>query len=601
MSNPAVVPPTPKLNEMPEWDLSDLYPGQDSAELTADLDRALADSNAFAAAYQGKVAGLSGAEFGAAIAAFEGIGEILGRLMSYAQLVHAGNVSDPERGRFFQGVHEKVTDISTRTLFFTLEINRLEAAALEAKLSDPTAARYRPWLRDVRAFREHELSDDLEKLLREKEVTGRAAWVRLFDQTLAGFRFAVDGVNLTLTETLHRLSDPIRAKRQAAGQAIGRVLGENQPLLGLITNVLAKDKSIEDDWRRYPHSLAARNLSNHVEDEVVEALVSAVSSSYADLAHRYYALKAKWLKLDRLEYWDRNAPLPGDDDRTYSWPEAVEIVQGAYRAFSPELAAVGQRFFDHAWIDVPARPGKASGAFAHPTVPSAHPYLLLNFLGKARDVATLAHELGHGVHQVLAAGQGPLMADTPLTLAETASVFGEMLTFQALLKAESNPNRRRILLAGKVEDMLNTVVRQIAFHQFEKAVHAERRAGELSAERLGDIWMDVQTRSLGPSLHFSEEYRSFWAYIPHFVHSPFYVYAYAFGDCLVNSLYGVYESGAEGFEAKYLDLLRAGGTLRHKELLAPFGLNAADPAFWKKGVDVLSGFITRLEEFQQID
>jgi oligoendopeptidase F len=392
------------------------------------------------------------------------------------------------------------------------------------------------------------------------------------------------------------MTDRDGAIRRKAAKAIGTVFARNRRLFAHITNTLAKDKEIEDKWRGFARPVSSRNLANFVEDEVVDALVAAVKASYADLSHRYYRQKAKWFGRDQLDYWDRNAPLPDADDREIAWPEATAIVLDSYAAFSPELARIGRRFFDNRWIDAPPRAGKAPGAFAHPTVPSAHPYLLLNYHGKTRDVMTLAHELGHGVHQVLAGPRGQLMSDTPLTLAETASVFGEMLTFQSLLARESDPKRRRVLLAGKVEDMLNTVVRQIAFHEFERKLHDERRAGELSADRIGEIWLDIQTESLGPALRFDDEYRVFWCYIPHFVHTPFYVYAYAFGDCLVNSLYAVYQGAQQGFAEKYLDMLAAGGTRRHKELLAPFGLDASDPAFWSKGLGVITGFIDELEQ-----
>jgi oligoendopeptidase F len=515
--------------------------------------------------------------------------------MSYAELMRAGNVADPEIARFFQTMHERVTLVSSELLFFTLEINRLEDSDLDAKASDPALARYRPWLRDVRAQRPHQLSDDLEKLLLEKSVAGRAAWTRLFDDTIAELRFACRGQDLTEPEAMHLLSDPDGAVRREAALSIGDVLGRNARLFALITNTLAKDKAVEDRWRHFARPISARNLSNFVEDEVVDALVAAVRASYPTLSHRYYRLKARWFGVDQLAFWDRNAPLPGDDDRAVPWAEAQSTVLAAYRAFSPEMAAVGERFFASRWIDAAVRPGKSPGAFAHPTVPGAHPYLLLNYQGRTRDVMTLAHELGHGVHQVLAAGQGQLMADTPLTLAETASVFGEMLTFRALLGAESDPARRRIMLAGKVEDMLNTVVRQIAFVTFETRVHDERREAELTAERICEIWLEVQRESLGSALRLDDAYRHYWAYIPHFIHSPFYVYAYAFGDCLVNSLYAAYEDAHHGFVERYLTLLRAGGTLRHKELLAPFALNAADPAFWSKGLGVIAGFVDELE------
>ena len=377
---------------------------------------------------------------------------------------------------------------------------------------------------------------------------------------------------------------------------MSRGLARNMRVLTLITNTLAKDKEIEDQWRRYPSPVSYRNLSNQVEDKVVEALVEAVKANYKNLAHRYYRLKAKWFGVRKLNTWDRNAPLPEDSNRRYSWDQAKEVVLSAYGGFAPEMAAIAGRFFAQRWIDAPPMPGKDSGAFCHPTVPSVHPYGMMNFHGKARDVMTLAHELGHGVHQVLAAPRGALMSDTPLTLAETASVFGEMLTFRAMLEGEKSAKRRRILLAGKVEDMMNTVIRQVAFHQFEECVHAERPKGELGAERLGDIWMEVQRESLGPAFRFDDDYRHFWAYIPHFLHAPFYVYAYAFGDCLVNSLYDVFQQGHPGFQAKYFDMLKAGGTLGHRELLAPFGLDASDPAFWQRGLGVISGFIDELEE-----
>ncbi len=584
------------LGDLPEWDLGDLYPGPDSPELAADLERAAADAGAFAERYGGNVAALDGAALGEAVAAYEAPQETPGRIMSSAHLVYAGAMDDPETGRFFQTTQERVNDLTAKLLFFTLEINRLPDAALEAALaSSPALARYAPWLRDVRVFRPHQLSDDLERLLHEKDVAGRGAWVRLFDETVAALRFEVGGEMLTSAEVLNLLSDKDGEVRRRAAKSLSRTLGENARLFALITNTLAKDKAIEDRWRHYPAPEAARHLSNHVDPEVVDALTSAVVEAYPRLSHRYYALKAGWFDKDALDYWDRNAPLPEDDDRLVPWEEARRIVLDAYHAFSPEMAEIGRRFFERPWIDAPVRPGKAPGAFAHPTTPSVHPYLLLNYMGKARDVMTLAHELGHGVHQVLAAGQGALMAETPLTLAETASVFGEQLAFRAMLEAERDATRRRVMLAGKVEDMINTVVRQVAFYGFERRVHEERGGGELTPERLGEVWLEVQRESLGAAIRFDDDYRYYWCYIPHFVHSPFYVYAYAFGDCLVNSLYAVYQGGAEGFEAKYLDMLRAGGTLRHPELLAPFGLDASDPGFWSRGLDVISGLIDELE------
>ena len=583
----AVAPPT--------WTLNDLYAAPDSPALHADLARAGADAKAFAAAHAGKLATLSGDALAEAITAYERIEEILGRVMSYAQLLFAADSADAVIGRFMQSMQERVTAISSDLIFFTLELNRIDDAALEQKLGTPALAAWRSWLRDLRVFRPHQLDDALEKLLHEKEVTGASAWSRLFDETVAGMRVAVAGEELTVSAALNKLSDRDRAVREAAGRAIGAAFGERIKLFSLVTNTLAKDKEIIDGWRHYPRPESYRNRANMVEDEVVDALVAAVVADFPRLSHRYYLLKAKWLGLPRLQHWDRNAPLPQDDDREISWTDAKTRVLTSYGQFSRTLSDIAGRFFERNWIDAALRPGKAGGAFAHPTVPSVHPYVLMNYHGRTRDVMTLAHELGHGVHQTLAAGQGYLRSGTPLTLAETASVFGEMLTFRALLDAERDPARRRIMLAGKVEDMLNTVVRQVAFYRFEQKLHAERREGELVPDRIGELWLDVQTESLGPAFTFTPEYRVFWSYIPHFIHSPFYVYAYAFGDCLVNALYAVYQSGHEGFEAKYLAMLRAGGTLRHRELLAPFGLDASDPAFWKQGLDVIAGFIDELE------
>jgi oligoendopeptidase F len=583
-------------DDLPKWDLSDLYLAPDSETVTADFAAAESAAVAFEAAVAGTLVGMSGGELAAAIREYERIEEILGRLSSYAQLLFAGNSTDAAIGKFYQTVTERVTTISSHLLFFTLELNRLDDGVLRTKLADPALTRWCPWLRDLRIFRPHQLSDELEKLLHEKDVTGHAAWSRLFDETVAGMRIRVGDEELTVSAALNKLSDRDRAVRAGAGKAISEAFGQNIKAFALITNTLIKDKEIIDTWRHYPRPASYRNRANMVEDDVVDALVAAVAEDFPRLAHRYYMMKAKWMGLAKLQHWDRNAPLPDDDDRVIGWDAAREQVLSAYRAFSPELAAIGRQFFDAPWIDARLSPGKAPGAFAHPTVPSVHPYLLLNYHARTRDVMTLAHELGHGVHQILAGAQGYLMASTPLTLAETASVFGEMLTFRRLLDAESDSRRRRIMLASKVEDMLNTVVRQVAFYLFEMRLHDERRSGgEVTAERIGEIWRGVQVESLGPAFEFTPEYDVFWAYIPHFIHTPFYVYAYAFGDCLVNALYSVFQSGHPGFQAKYLDMLRAGGTKWHKELLAPFGLDATDPGFWRKGLDVVGEFIDELE------
>ena len=584
------------LGPLPEWDLVDLYPGRESPELRRDLAAAEEEAAAFQGAHAGKLAGYGGPELAEAIAQYERLDETLTRIMSYADLTYAGNQSDAELAKFYQTMQERVNAVSTKLIFFTLEINRLDDAALAAKLKDPKLARYAPWLRDVRVRKPHDLSDEIERLLHEKYVAGRAAWNRLFDETMAGLRFPLGGKELTSAEIFHLMSERDPKTRKAAAKSIGAVLGANVKLFSLINNTLAKDKQIEDSWRKYPRPISSRNLANLVEDEVVDALIKAVRDAFPRLSHRYYKMKARWFGVEQLDYWDRNAPLPESDEKIIPWVEARDRVLEAYGRFSPELASVGKRFFDGKWIDAPVRPGKSSGAFAHPTVPSAHPYLLVNYLGKTRDVMTLAHELGHGVHQVLAGGQGQLLSQTPLTLAETASVFGEMLTFRSLLDTEKDPRRRKAMLAGKVEDMLNTVVRQIAFVEFERRVHDERRQSELTADRINQIWIDVQGESLGPALRFDDEYKYYWTYIPHFIHTPFYVYAYAFGDCLVNSLYAAYLKAPAGFAQKYLDMLRSGGAKRHKELLAPFGLDASNPEFWSSGLSVVAGLIDELEK-----
>jgi len=585
---------------LPEWNLNDLYSGLDDPAIAGDLDRADRECVDFENAYKGKLADLArSAEAGAALAEavrrYEAIDDLMGRLASYAGLLHAGDTVDPALTKFYGDVQERLTAASTHLLFFTLELNRIDDALIEAAMQDPALGHYRPWLEDVRRYRPYQLEDRVEQLFHEKSMTASTAWNRLFDATIVNLRFKVQGKTLAIEPTLNLLQDRSGAKRKAAAQALAHTFKNNVQQFALITNTLAKDKEISDRWRGFADIADARHLDNRVEREVVDALVAAVRAAYPRLSHRYYALKAKWFGKKRLPYWDRNAPLPQVPTRTVSWTEARNTVLTAYGAFSPKMAAIAERFFDDRWIDAPVRPGKAPGAFAHPTTPSVHPYVLLNYQGKPRDVMTLAHELGHGVHQVLAAPNGPLMAPTPLTLAETASVFGEMLTFKKLLAATGDKKERKAMLAAKVEDMINTVVRQIAFYTFERAVHTERKSGELTADRIGELWFEIQHESLGPAIEIKPGYETFWAYIPHFIHSPFYVYAYAFGDCLVNSLYAVYEDAAEGFAERYLTMLSAGGTKHYSELLAPFGLDARDPTFWQGGLGVIERLIGELE------
>lgn len=590
-----------KTDSLPVWDLSDFYAGPSDPAVARDVKALEKKAARFAKTYAGKLAKLSGDDLANAVADYEKIQDALGRIGSYAQLLYASDMSAPANTQFYQNAQEQLTVISSQLIFFGLEINKLSDAQLaKATKQSKKLAHYKPWLDSVRSYKPYQLSDELEGYIHETSVT-MGAWQRLFDESISRLEFTVDGKKLSEPEALDLLSGADAKKRKSAAKEIGRVFEHNAPLFALITNTLAKAKHIEDEKRGFAKPISSRNVSNQVEDAVVDALIATVQKNYKNLSHKYYAWKAKQFGKKTLDYWDRNAPLPTAGDKRIAWADGVKLVREAYHAFSPELAKVGDKFFDNAWIDVPVRPGKSPGAFAHPTVPSAHPYLLLNYLGKTRDVMTLAHELGHGVHQVLSASQGALMADTPLTLAETASVFGEMLTFQELLNRESDKKRRQLLIAAKIEDMLNTVVRQIAFCEFERKVHDERRFGELSVDRLGEIWMEVSRASLGPAITLHPEYRHYWMYIPHFIHSPFYVYAYAFGDCLVNSLYGVYlrekKAGkADAFAKKYLTMLKAGGTLRHKELLKPFGLDASKPDFWQAGLDVIAGYIAQLEK-----
>ena len=585
---------------LPEWNLDDLYSGLADPAIKRDLDRADVECAAFEDAYRGKLAGFAaaadgGATLGAAVRRYEAIDDLMGRLSSFAGLIHAGDTLDPARTKFYGDIQERLTAASIHLLFFTLELNRIDDGVLDKAMADPALGHYRPWLEDVRRYRPYQLEDRVEQLFHEKSVTTYSAWNRHFDATIANLRFKLVGKSLAIEPTLNFLQDRSGAKRKAAAQALAHTFKGNVQQFALITNTLTKDKEISDRWRGFADIADERHLANRVEREVVDALVAAVRGAYPQLSHRYYVLKARWFGKRRLPHWDRNAPLPQVPMRSVPWNEAKDTVLAAYRAFSPKMADIAARFFRERWIDAPVRPGKAPGAFSHPTTPSAHPYVLVNYQGKPRDVMTLAHELGHGVHQVLAAPNGALMAPTPLTLAETASVFGEMLTFRKLLAATRNKKERRAMLTAKVEDMINTVVRQIAFYTFERAVHSERKNGELTAARIGELWMDVQHESLGPAIEFKPGYETFWCYISHFIHSPFYVYAYAFGDCLVNSLYSVYENSTEGFADRYLAMLAAGGTKHYSELLAPFGLDARDPAFWQRGLGVIARLIDELE------
>ena len=587
------------FGDLPEWDLSDLYAAEDSAELTRDMGWLEKECADFAKDYEGKLADLDAEGLLKAVQRYEEIDVIAGRIMSFAGLRYYQVTTDADRAKFMADCQDKITNFTTPLVFYSLEFNRLDDARLASLLDqNGDLARYKPVFDRMRAMKPHQLSDELERFLHDQSTVGAAAWNRLFDETMAGLEFQVDGETLNLEATLNLLSEQDRAKREAATHALTAVFRENLKIFARVHNTLAKEKEIEDRWRNMPSPQHGRHLANHVEPEVVQALRDAVVAAYPRLSHRYYKLKAKWMGLDRMQVWDRNAPLPMEDDRLVDWDEAKQTVLDAYGQFDPEMAKLAEPFFTKGWIDAAVKPGKAPGAFAHPTVTTVHPYVMLNYLGKPRDVMTLAHELGHGVHQVLAAEQGELLSSTPLTLAETASVFGEMLTFRKLLDGAKTQEERKVMLAGKVEDMINTVVRQIAFYDFECKLHAARSEGELTPDDINAIWMSVQAESLGDVFDFADGYETFWAYIPHFVHSPFYVYAYAFGDGLVNALYAVYEEGDPDFRSKYFDMLKAGGSKHHKELLAPFGLDASDPAFWDKGLSMIEGFIDELEAME---
>ncbi len=586
------------LGNLPEWNLSDLYESPDAPQLQTDLDWLEGECASFAADYEDKLAGLSAAELLNCVLRNEKISQISGRIMSYAGLRYYQLTIDAERAQFMSNCQEKLTDFSTPLVFFTLELNRLEDEHLTALFAqNAELARYKPVFDRIRAMKPYQLSDEMEKFLHDLGVVGDA-WERLFDETIAGLTFDIDGEELNIEATLNHLTEQDRSKREMASRELARVFAENIKIFARVHNTQAKEKDVIDRWRGMETPQTGRHLSNDVEPEVVEALRNAVVAAYPKLSHRYYELKRKWLGLDVMQTWDRNAPLPMEDTRIVGWDEAKDMVMEAYGAFDPRMAEIAAPFFSDGWIDAAVKPGKAPGAFAHPTVTDVHPYVMLNYLGKPRDVMTLAHELGHGVHQVLAAEQGEMLSSTPLTLAETASVFGEMLTFRKMLEKAETQEQRKILLAGKVEDMINTVVRQIAFYDFECKLHEARKEGELTPEDINLLWMSVQAQSLGPAFEFMDGYETFWAYIPHFVHSPFYVYAYAFGDGLVNALYAVYAEGDEGFQEKYFDMLKAGGSKHHKELLAPFGLDASDPSFWDKGLSMISSMIDELEAME---
>lgn len=586
-----------KLGKMPNWNLSDLYTSVNDKQIEIDIQELENKINQFQS-YRGKIKDQSGKELYNTVIEYEYISELMAKLGSFASLKYAENLSLDENVKFYQRINEKLTELSSNLIFFPLEINKIPKTRLnDLYASSKSLKAYKPFIDEIRLFKPHQLNEKLEQLMMEKGLSGRDAWSRLFDETMDNMVFKYKGKDLNQSEMLELMNSKDEKVRKETSKIFGETLGEHAKLFAYITNTLAKDKEINDRWRKYETPISAMNLNNMIDDKVVETLRNTVKENYKNTAHRYYAWKAKELGKEKLHYYDRNAPLPYNDDKIYKYEDAKNIVLSAYNDFSPQMAEIGQEFFDNNWVDVPTRQGKRGGAFMSPTTTKIHPYILLNYVGKSRDVMTLAHELGHGVHQVLSDKNGFLMAHPPLTLAETASVFGEQLTFRKLLNQEQDTQKRKAILAAKIEDMLNTVVRQIAFLEFETRVHEERKNGEIPLERLDQIWLDVQKESLGEeNFIFDDEYKNYWMYIPHFIHSPFYVYSYAFGDCLVNSLYSIYQTNPEGFEQKYLTLLSAGSTKQYDEVLKPFGLNPKSPDFWQKGIDVLSGMIDELEK-----
>jgi len=588
-----------KTDALPQWNLGDLYAGRDDPRIEADLGKTKADNDALVA-----LKGRFVASRGDPVA----LGELLDRgirlydaatnglwgLGAYASLASSTARNDPAWAKFEGDLRARSAQIAADSLFFTLELNELEDSEIEAALSaHPPAARWRPWLRRVRLSRPHELSPDLERMLIDRGPAV-ANWSRLSEETLAALTAKVGRETLTLSETLNRLSDPDGARRKQAATGLAKALEQRTPTLALCLNTLAFEKQVEDRWRKYPDPAASRHIANEVDADAVAALEAAVVEAYAPVGHRYYRLKARAMGRDVLDYWDRNAPLDTAQPRTYGWDEAKGMVLESFAALAPKFADTAQRFFTHPWIDARPRAGKQSGAYSHPVTAERHPYVFLNYMGERRDVLTLAHELGHAVHQTLCAPLGTLLADTPLTLAETASIFGEGLVFERLL-AGATPAERRGLLAGKIEDGLNTVVRQIAFHRFETRFHAERMAGEVAPDEIGAMWLQVMGESLGPAVKLNRGYEHYWAYVSHFVHAPFYVYAYAFGDLLVRGLMEKRREDPKAFAPLYEDLLAAGGTRTYVEALAPFGLNPREKAFWAAGMKQLERLVDEFE------
>ena len=587
-------------DSLPAWDLKDFYQDIHDPEIQVDLNEYKNGMEKFAADYKGRVGSLTAEEFYQAVRKIEDLSVKASRLGEFAYLNMVTQMKNAEAMGFYQNISEKLTDYSKPAIFFSLEINALPDAKIAEWLRNDKVAFYKPWLEKTRRFKDYELSEEVEEILHEKSVTSSSAWVRLYEETSSRLKYYVDGKEYNDAEISKLLLDKDPEIRAKAGKELNRVSRENAPLFSLIYNMVIKDKAIEDVKRGFRQPVSERNLAENVKDSTVETLAETVRKNYKNIAHRFYRLKAKWLGVDKIQYWDRNAPLPFCEDAHYSWEESVKIVLDAYKRFSPRLYDVAKDFFDHAWIDVPPRDGKRSGAFCASATAEMHPYLMLNFVGKQNDVLTLAHELGHGCHHQLRTKNGDLNEYSRMTSEEVASVFGEMITFQSLLSQLTDDKAKLCLIASKVNDMINTAIRQIAFHFFETRCHEERKNGELSEQRLTEIWLEEMRASLGDSVNVDENSAYIWLQVGHFFFLPFYVYAYSFADCLVNSLYQVSREGTvENFPDKYLDMLSKTAITDYDKLLAPFGLNPDDPDFWNKGLSLISGYIDQLEELDK--
>lgn len=581
-----------------QWDLSDLYASPQDPKIQADKDQLNADAEAFSEAYRGRVAGLSPGEFRDALQRYESILQIAHRLGTYASLLWSADTEAIAHGKLMQHIRELGSQINQRLVFFDVEwmaVNEDQALQL---ITSSELSRYSHYLTVSRLYKEHTLSEAAEQALSAKSVTGRSAWTRFFDETLSAARFAFDGEELTEQQVLSKLHNPEREIRKKAHTSLTDGFKAHMRTLTFIFNTVLADKASSDQLRKYPSWISARNLSNQTDNDTVNALVQTVTGSYP-LVQRYYKLKADLLGLDTLYDYDRYAPLKKSETKL-SWNEARQRVLNAYSAFHPDMGKIAGLFFEQNWIDAAIRPGKRGGAFSSSSSTDTHPYVLMNYDGQLRDVQTLAHELGHGVHQYLSRQQGELQSGTPLTTAETASVFGEMLVFEDILSTLDDPSERLALLMGKIDDTIATVYRQISMNRFEDLIHTHRReSGELSSDEFSSYWIKTQEELYGDSVTLTPEYRHWWCYIPHFLHTPGYVYAYAFGELLVLALYRQYREQPNGFADKYLQLLSAGGSRWPHDLLNDFGLDIRDASFWQRGTEELDLLIQSAEEIAQ--